>query len=111
MSNKQSFDRLRKRNAWAETTDEVTTRRSDPAGKQALYSANRVQRDQVRTGAGPRLEISCSKCGVASAVDPLSAIGLLIPSLHLPVIKRGAASWMKCPACRDRTWVSLSVHI
>jgi len=111
MSNKQSFDRLRKRDAWAETTDEVTTRRSDPAGKQALYSANRVQRDQVRTGAGPRLEVSCSECGVTSAVDPLSAIGLLIPSLHLPVIKRGAASWMKCPACRSRTWVSLSVHI
>jgi hypothetical protein len=44
-------------------------------------------------------------------VSAASAVGLLIPSLHLPFIKRDGFSWMKCPACRRRTWVSLTLHL
>ena len=95
------FDRLRPR--LPESIASV--RPSDPEGRRALYS---VADQRPCLGAAT---IECSSCERTSVVTPRRLIGLAAPSLHLPLIKRGHSSWMRCPACGDRTWVRLRLRL
>ena len=93
------FDRLRQRGG---TTAGAAPLRVDPQGRQSLYS--------VPSGQPPApgaLTISCSSCGERSVVTPRQLLLLALPSLHLPMIRRGHPSWMRCPACDRRTWVKV----
>jgi hypothetical protein len=101
MDSSAGFDRLRPRDHEASTS----VRPSDPEGRRALYSA---------IGQSPSLgavTIACSSCERTSVVTPRRLIGLAAPSLHLPLIKRGHSSWMRCPACGRRTWVRVRVRL
>ena len=93
------FDRLRPRGG---TSSGAAPLRVDPQGRQSLYS--------VSSGQPPApgvLTISCSSCGEASVVTPRQLLLLALPSLHLPFVRRGYPSWMRCPACDRRTWVKV----
>jgi uncharacterized protein with PIN domain len=94
------FDRLRPR-APASIS---AVRPSDPEGRRALYSV---------AGQSPSLgavTIECSLCKRTTVVTPRRLVGLAVPSLHLPLIKRHHPSWMRCPACGARTWVRVRLR-
>jgi len=94
------FDRLRRRRpAPGETAP------ADPLGRRALYS---VAEQSPALGA---VTVDCSACGVTSVVTPRALVGLAFPSLHLPVLRPGHPSWMRCPSCRRRTWVRLGLRL
>ena len=100
MANGAGFDRLRPR--VPDSTSSV--RPSDPEGRRALYSV---------VGQTPSLgavTIDCSSCERTSVVTPRRLLSLAAPSLHLPLIKRGHSSWMRCPACGHRTWVRIRLR-
>ncbi len=40
-------------------------------------------------------------------MTPRQLLMLALPSLHLPFVRRGYPSWMRCPACDRRTWVKV----
>jgi len=93
------FDRLRPRGGT--TTTGAAPLRVDPQGRQSLYS---VSGQPPTPGA---LTISCSSCRERSVVTPRRLVLLALPSLHLPFVRRGHPSWMRCPACDRRTWVKV----
>ena len=77
----------------------------DPQGRRSLYS---VTDQPAAPGA---VTLACSGCEEESVVTPRQLIGLALPSLHLPLIRRGYPSWMRCPACGRRTWVRLGLSL
>jgi hypothetical protein len=92
------FDRLRPRGG---TTSGPAPLRVDPQGRQSLYSGS------GQPPAPGAVTISCSSCGEDSVVTPRRLLLLALPSLHLPLVRRGHPSWMRCPACHRRTWVKV----
>ncbi len=89
-----------------------------PAGKHALFSAatpaGEEDRDTATATAGepvPQrgvLTVVCSRCG------SISRVGLLeFAWLHFPVAawlpRRPFDRWMTCPACRRRSWTSVTL--
>lgn len=97
------FDRLRPRGGSSATG--ATPLRGDPQGRQSLYSGS----DQ-RPAPGA-VTVSCSSCGAQSLVTPRQLVMLAVPSVHLPLVRRGHPSWMRCPACERRTWVKVGLTI
>ena len=97
------FDRVRPRspNAPAANASRRTARVSD--GRQSLFS----QGD--RDGSMGAVRVECSRCGVTSAVSPFHALRLATPSIHDPILHHGHPSFVVCPACRQRSWVKLSL--
>ncbi len=94
------------------------TAHARPAGKHALFStatpAGEVDRETATATAGepvpPRgvLTVVCSRCG------SVSRVGLLeFAALHFPVggwlPRRTFDRWITCPACRRRSWTSVSL--
>ncbi len=74
----------------------------DPMGRMALFSEIEPQEP------GPQaLWIECSSCLKETPVSPLDLVKAALPfSLHFPLIKR-YHSLMRCPACKQLTWVRL----
>jgi hypothetical protein len=99
------FDRLRRRTPDGAAPLPSAERTPDPQGRRALYSGA-DQDPPVGT-----LTVTCSRCGVTSVTTPRQAVGLALPSLHLPVLRRDHPSWMRCPACRARTWVRVGLRL
>jgi hypothetical protein len=96
------FDRLRRRGTPVRPQASV---RVDPQGRQSLYS---VTEQPPAPGA---ITVECSSCEGVSVVTPRQLVTLALPSVHLPVVRRGHPSWMRCPACRRRTWVKVVVTL
>lgn len=96
MSAPTGFDRLRRRE---------TTSPPDPLGRRALFS---VGTQPPTPGA---VTLDCSGCATTSVVTPRGLVRLALPSLHLPLVRRGHPSWMRCPSCGRRTWVRLGVRL
>jgi hypothetical protein len=91
-------------------------RHARPAGKHALFSAatpagDREDPTAMDTGPLPArgvLVITCSSCGSVTRVGLFSFLLLQLPfGLWLP--GRTFDRWMTCPACRRRTWTSVSL--
>jgi hypothetical protein len=80
----------------------------DQEGRRALFSAGDALPEEAANG---MVTISCGHCGEDSELSPTEALRLAVPSLHLPFLKRGHGSWMRCPACRRHTWVSVQIHL
>ncbi len=103
------FDRLRRR---APVTDDepvvVTDAVRDHEGKRALFSAADLVAAAPAFGS---LTIDCSACHERTVVSAQQALRLSVPSLHLPLLRRAPWSWMRCPACRRRTWVEVHVQL
>jgi hypothetical protein len=94
------FDRLRPR-----TPKSPAVRPADPQGRRSLYSA--VEQPPA-LGA---VTVDCSSCGRTSVITPRRLLGLATPSVHLPLVKRGHPSWMRCPSCVRRSWVRLGIRL
>jgi hypothetical protein len=97
------FDRLRRRDAGDSQAGSEAV--PDQQGKRALFSA------VDSSPAFGSVTISCSRCGERSVVSPVQAAKLAVPSLHLPLLRSAPWSWMKCPACSRRSWVSLDLTL
>jgi hypothetical protein len=77
---------------------------ADREGKRALFSAEVPPAATVPFGT---LTVTCSQCRVTTAMTFTAALTAAVPSVHLFGVKRGYPSWMRCPACKRRTWVKL----
>jgi hypothetical protein len=97
---------------------DLSRRHARPAGKHALFSAPTPARDgDPATSTGvvvdplpPRglFTVACSSCGSVSRVGLFDLALLQLPfGAWLP--GRVFDRWMKCPACRRRTWLSVSL--
>ncbi len=93
-------------------------RHARPAGKHALFSdatpADEPERDRAAaTAADPLrahglLTVACSRCGSVTRVGLVEFLVLQLPvGAWLP--RRTFDRWMRCPACRRRTWTSVSL--
>jgi hypothetical protein len=100
------FDRIKPRPAApAPRRRESTPQpRPDRDGKRALFSADVPPAATVPFGA---LTVTCKDCRVTTAMTFAAAIAAAVPSLHLFLVKKDYPSWMRCPACKRRTWVRL----
>ncbi|MGA2838404.1 MAG: hypothetical protein ABSF84_17595 [Acidimicrobiales bacterium] len=89
-----------------------------PAGKHALFSdatpAAEPERDlATATGDDPvprigLLSVACSRCGSVTRVGLVEFLILQLPvGVWLPM--RVFDRWMTCPACRRRTWTSVTL--
>lgn len=100
------FDRLRSRvPAPRADRESPGAPRLDPQGRGALFSVS------AQAPAPGAVTLTCSECGQTSAVSPRRFVALALPSVHLPLVRRGHPSWMRCPACRRRTWVKVVITL
>lgn len=83
----------------------------DLEGKRALFSAPAATPEEQRQAAPGAVVVHCGGCGQTSVLTPAQALALAVPSIHLPYLKRGHGSWMRCPSCRRRTWVSVQIQL
>ena len=104
------FSRLRtvKETDSAPTVNEAP---HDLDGKRALFSAPVSAAPTERPAAPGAVLVDCGSCGERSVLTPPGALALAVPSVHLPFLKRDHGSWMRCPACRRRTWVSVQIQL
>ncbi len=73
---------------------------SSTPGKYALYSGAEERPPFSCT-------VECSSCREETRVSYLEFAALLFPiHFHLPLL-RYHHSWMRCPACGQRTWVRI----
>ena len=100
----QGFDRLRRRSVDPPVAGERPPA-SDPMGRRALYSVAEQPPALVAVA------VECSRCGQTTVVTPRALVGLALPSLHLPFLHGRHSSWLRCPACRRRTWVRLGLRL
>jgi hypothetical protein len=103
----------------AATDDEGPSRpHARPAGRHALFSAPTPAQegDPAHSGgSGPDplpargiFTVSCSSCGSVSRVGLWEFLLLQLPwAAWLP--RRVFDRWMTCPACRRRTWTSVTL--
>ena len=77
----------------------------DADGKRALFSA---EEPSAPLGA---VTVACSRCGERTVVSARRALGLLVPSLHLPLLRPAPWSYLRCPACRRLAWVELTIQL
>lgn len=96
------FDRLKRRGP---AVRPQAPPRVDPQGRHSLYSVT------TQPPAPGAVTVECSACGEVSAVTPRQLITLALPSVHLPLLRRGHPSWMRCPACNRRTWVKVVITL
>lgn len=108
MSTPEHFDRLRRRTPVPVSAEASSAAAApgDPLGRRSLYSL--AQQQAPAFGA---VTLDCSACAETSVVTPAGLLRLAVPSLHLPLLRRGHSSWMRCPACGRRTWVRLGVRL
>jgi len=102
----EGFDRIKPR----ESTRSVPragapTSPRDPQGKRALFTSD------VQPAAFGTATVECSSCGQTTTVTARQLVGLSVPSVHLPLLRRGHSSWLRCPACDRRTWVKLRIQL
>ena len=100
------FDRVRPRTPVAPGRPPVRSDgQPDAEGRRALFSTGPEQ------PARGTVTVDCSRCGTATVLSATQAARLVVPSVHLPVLRREHPSWLRCPACRRRSWVRLTVRL
>jgi uncharacterized protein with PIN domain len=93
------FDRVRRRRGGAPGMSTV-----DAEGKRALFSPT-----DARPAAGS-VTVDCSSCGARSSLTPSQAMRAMVPSVHLPLVRRHA-SLIRCPACGRRAWCRVRLRL
>ncbi len=106
MTRPSGFDRI-PTNIYAETDPTVVRGDAPPdqEGRSALWS------NVAEPPSFGAVTIECPRCKQTSVVGVRAALVAALPSLHLPLLRRPYASWMRCPACRRRTWVRLGIRL
>lgn len=108
MRKEQSFDRVRPRSN-DPADDRITVvdgevRIPDREGKRALFS------EAPEPPTFGSVALCCTKCDTRSVVSWAKAVRLALPGVPALVPGSGVRVWMKCPACRQRAWVDMSVR-
>lgn len=101
------FDRVRRRDPDA-TPGRVpgSAGLPDAEGKRALFSRT------TETPARGTVTVECSRCGQTSVLSASRGARLLAsPGVHLPVLRRDHPSFVRCPSCRRRSWVKLTLRL
>ena len=93
------FDRVRSRRNGVPRTSTV-----DAEGSRALFSPT-----DARPAAGS-VTVDCSSCGARSSLTPSQAVRAMMPSVHLPLLRRHA-SLIRCPACGRLTWCRVRLRL
>ncbi len=93
-----TLDRVRRRTA--EVPPILSAARD---GKQALYSPV-----ESRPPLGA-VSFRCRRCTQTSVLTVSQAARAMVPSVHLP-LPGPHRSWVRCPACRRRGWVSIRLR-
>lgn len=81
----------------------VNAREDDHQGKRALFSGA----DQPPSVGS--VAVDCPKCDRRSVISVVRLAKLALPGLYLPVPGSSHRAWIKCPACGERSWVSVSL--
>lgn len=102
------FSRIRPARSASTGADAVAPH--DHEGRRALFSGGEDDRPE-ESGSIGSVVVSCGGCGAETVLSPTAALRLVVPSLHLPYLKRTNGSWMRCPACRKHTWVSVHIRL
>lgn len=104
-TSEQSFDRVRPRTATERPLQGPSAAAAlDREGKRALFS------DVSAPGSPGSLTMTCPKCGAASVVAVTTALRRAFPALPAIVPGQGLRANMRCPACHERAWLSLSLR-
>lgn len=90
------------------TLQEVQT---DQEGKRALFSATPIDAPVESSASFGAVVVSCGRCDESTVLTPAQAIQLAVPSFHVPFLKKDHGSWMRCPSCHERTWVSVEIQL
>lgn len=101
----QSFDRVRPRGA-AESDQrpsEGQAKVPDREGKRALFSA---APEPPSLGS---VALTCTRCEARSVVSWTTALRLAFPSVPAVAPGSGVRLWLKCPTCKRRSWVEMSL--
>lgn len=101
------FDRLRHRSPNRPRRD-ARLDQQDADGRRALFSPSPVTGSQAAFGS---VSIECSRCRKVSTLSAVQAMKAATPSVALPLLRGKFCWWMRCPACQQRTWVSLRVNL
>ncbi len=75
-------------------------RKFDAQGKAALFSGSEPPRGPVT--------IECSTCDASTQVGITELARNALP-LNFTIPLRYYHTWMRCPACKNRTWVHLKL--
>jgi hypothetical protein len=78
----------------------------DAHGKRVLYSGTRPP-----PTINPGVVVTCSRCRRTSTVGLGRAVRVLTPSVHLPLLRNGHPSLLRCPACGKISWVRLGLRV
>ena len=100
------LDRVRPRTPKAPPA-EVSTDLRDQDGKRALFSLT----PESKSTAFGSVTVECAACGEQSVLTAMQALRAVLPSLHLPVVRRVHPSYMRCPACGKFSWTRLSIQL
>jgi hypothetical protein len=100
-----SFDRVRPRTTTSppEQPEGQPTRVPDREGKRVLFSAT------PEPPSFGSVAITCTRCEARSVISWSSALKLAFPSVPAVVPGSGVRLWLKCPTCRQRAWVEISM--
>lgn len=98
-----SFDRIRPRDPLDQAAP--PTAAADTDGRRALFST------EPPIPALGSVAVDCATCGETSVIGLRQALRAAFPSVHLPILKKGYSSWMRCPACGLHTWVKVSIRL
>lgn len=104
---KQSFDRVRPRTEAGDDRIVVIdgeVRVPDRDGKRALFSS------EPEPPSFGSVAITCTRCDARSVVSWGAALKLAFPSIPALVPGTGVRVWLKCPACRRRSWSVVSLR-
>jgi ribosomal protein S27AE len=96
----QSFDRVRPRAAGAAGRAKTT----DREGKRALFS------EVAAPPSAGSVALDCSKCGARSVVSMATLWRVAFPAVPAVVPGHGVRANMKCPACGERSWLTVSLR-
>ncbi|HVQ19299.1 MAG TPA: hypothetical protein VMT27_09750 [Actinomycetes bacterium] len=104
------FSRLRSPST-AEDRPVVQEVQTDQQGKRALFSASSPDAVPEAGAAFGAVTIDCGSCDARTVLTPAQTLAHIVPSFHMPYLKRGHGSWMHCPSCGQRTWVSVQIQL
>ncbi len=95
----QSFDRVRPRDVASGGGPATST---DREGKRALFSEL-----SAPPGTGS-VALTCGRCEARSVLTVASAARAAFPALPAVIPGQGFRANMKCPACGERNWMTVS---
>lgn len=84
---------------------------ADQEGKRALFSSSKPRLPTESSASFGAVVVDCGRCDERTVLTPSQALQLAVPSIHLPFLKTGHGSWMRCPSCHHRTWVSVQIQL